>query len=250
MNTRTQGTKGLYSENESGQDVPQTTRRFNSGGVQLIRKERVAKMGSRGKSKRLCRVELPGWNRDFMKAQNIIDQYEPDLNHDAKVLANHVYDANKLRRTIREAEQTAGDGNPQAGTAFPGPLAAGSGSFSAMRDMEDAAFRRGVEARKETARLIEQSKALKGRIEEAWEEGRQAGFKQAAWPIIKCCMAGACLMLQETFGMDEDQIVDGLTVLHEKITWALTYSELAEDVLNKTGIELRIDDPLEPIRRK
>lgn len=182
-------------------------------------------MGSRGKKKKsLPPVPcLPGWDRRVQDADNGRSLVKNDLDQSAAHVAREVKDLRDFQHMIRETDGLTG---------------------------RDAAFRRSVEARIESARLIEQSKALKDRMEEAWEEGRQAGFKQAAWPIIKCCMAGACLMLQETFGMDEDQIVEGLTALNEKITWALTYSELAEDVLNKTGIELRIDDPLEPIRRK
>ena len=57
-------------------------------------------------------------------------------------------------------------------------------------------------------------------------------------------------MLQHEFGIDDDEkIVNGLKDLHNRIVWALNYSELADDVLAKTGIELRLDDPLEPIQR-
>ena len=123
-------------------------------------------------------------------------------------------------------------------------------SFSAVRERKDEAFRAGVDARKDVLRLIETNNALHERVQEVFEEGRQVGCKQAAWPVIKCCMAGACLMLKEAFRMDDDEdIVRGLKVLHNKITWALNYSELCDDVLAKTGIELHLDDPFEPIQR-
>lgn len=113
---------------------------------------------------------------------------------------------------------------------------------------KDEAFRRGVTARKAVMDMIERDGALKKRAEEIFEEGRQVGFKQAGWPIIKCCMAGACLMLRDEFGMTDDEIVRGLKTLHEKMAWALNYSEMAEDVLEKTGIRLQLDDPMEPVR--
>ena len=98
--------------------------------------------------------------------------------------------------------------------------------------------------------MIETSKALSGRVQEVYEQGRQAGFKEAAWPIIKCCMAGACLTLQTVFDIsDDDRIVEGLKDLHDRIVWALNYSELVDDVLANTGIELHLDDPLEPVQK-
>ena len=115
-------------------------------------------------------------------------------------------------------------------------------------DRKDAAFRRGIEARTAVLDLIEKNEALKQRMQEIYDEGRKAGFKEAGWPIIKCCMAGASLMLQEEFSMSDDDIIRGLKTLHEKIAWALNYSEMAEEVLQKTGIELQLDDPLEPVR--
>lgn len=123
-------------------------------------------------------------------------------------------------------------------------------SFSAIRERQNEKFRAGVDARRAVMAAIEGNQAIKDRVQEVYEEGRQAGFKQAAWPVIKCCMAGACLMLQHEFGIDDDEkIVHGLKDLHDRIVWALNYSELADDVLAKTGIELRLDDPLEPIQR-
>ena len=112
---------------------------------------------------------------------------------------------------------------------------------------KDEAFRRGVTARKAVMDM-KHNEALNKRAREIYDEGRQAGFKEAGWPIIKCCMAGACLMLREEFGMTDDDIIRGLKTLHEKMTWALNYSEMAEDVLEKTGIRLQLDDPLEPVR--
>lgn len=120
--------------------------------------------------------------------------------------------------------------------------------FRSEMELKNEAFRRGINARQEVLSLIERNDALKKRVQEVYDEGRKAGFKEAGWPIIKCCMAGACLMLREEFGFEDDDIIRGLKTLHEKTAWALNYSELAEEVLKQTGIELQLDDPLEPIR--
>lgn len=139
------------------------------------------------------------------------------------------------------------------GAAAASPQAAGSpvlfpGGFAEERAWRDEKFRRGVEARQSAMKLIDESAALKKRMEEVYEEGRKAGFKQAGWPILKSCIAAACIMLRDEFGMEEDDIVRGVTALHEKITFALEYSELTDEVLEKTGIELQLDDPLEAIQ--
>ena len=123
-------------------------------------------------------------------------------------------------------------------------------SFSEVRERQNERFLAGVDARRAVLALIEGNKALKDRVQEVYEEGRKAGFKEAAWPILKCCMAGACLTLQNEFGIEDDEkIVHGLKDLHDRIVWALNYSELVDDVLKQTGIELRLDDPLDPIQR-
>ena len=121
--------------------------------------------------------------------------------------------------------------------------------FSAQRELQNERFRAGVDARRAVMAMIEGNKALKDRVQEVYEEGRKYGFKEAAWPIIKCCMAGACLMMHEEFNMEDDDIVRGLKTLHDKIVWAMNYVELADEVLAQTGIALHLDDPLEPIQR-
>ena len=122
-------------------------------------------------------------------------------------------------------------------------------SFSEVRERQNERFLAGVDARRAVLALIEGNKALKDRVQEVYEEGRKAGFKEAAWPILKCCMAGACLMMHEEFNMEDDDIVRGLKTLHDKIVWAMNYVELADEVLAQTGIALHLDDPLEPIQR-
>lgn len=58
-----------------------------------------------------------------------------------------------------------------------------SGSFTAVRELQNERFRAGVDARRAVMAAIEGNRAMKDRVQEVYEEGRQAGFKQAAWPI-------------------------------------------------------------------
>ena len=176
-------------------------------------------MASRAKKKRMMPERMA-----LQKAETILSMTKFRMNDaEEKEL--------EARKTMREIERTVMN----------------AGTLDTM-ERKDAAFRREVQARSAVLELIEKNDALKKRMEEVWNEGRQSGFKEAGWPIIKCCMAGASLMLQEEFSMSDDDIIRGLKTLHEKIAWALNYSEMAEEVLQKTGIELQLDDPLEPVR--
>lgn len=123
-----------------------------------------------------------------------------------------------------------------------------TGVLSGMMQINDARFRNSVEARKKVLDMIAQNAELQKHIQSVFDEGRKSGFKESGWEIIKCCMAGACMMLHEEFGFGDDDIIRGLKTLYDKTAYALNYSEIAEDVLKKTGIELRLEDPLEPIR--
>jgi hypothetical protein len=80
-------------------------------------------------------------------------------------------------------------------------------------------------------------------------EGRQEGFRQAAEPIIKCCYAGIILALHDEFGFGENRAFRAIKAVDEKIIWALNHSELCDEVLAKTGLELLLDEPFERVQK-
>lgn len=127
--------------------------------------------------------------------------------------------------------------------SFPG------GGFSETREMRDAQFRREVEARRDAARMIEQSKALKARMEERYEEGRAFGFKQAAMPMFKTCIAAACVALHDELGMDDGTIYQAASAIGQQIIYCLNNQELVDETLEKTGIRIDMNDTLEPIQQ-
>ena len=86
-------------------------------------------------------------------------------------------------------------------------------------------------------------------IYNAREEGRQEGFRQAAEPIIKCCYAGIILALHDEFGFGENRAFRAIKAVDEKIIWALNHSELCDEVLAKTGLELLLDEPFERVQK-
>ena len=87
-------------------------------------------------------------------------------------------------------------------------------------------------------------------VEREYERGRQDGFKQAAWPIIKSCYAGICIALHDEFGFGQQRCYKALKAVDEKIVWSLSHSELADEVLDKTGIKLNLDEPFDRVEVK
>ncbi len=81
-----------------------------------------------------------------------------------------------------------------------------------------------------------------------YDRGRRDGFREASMPIFKTCLAAACIALQEE-GMSEDDIYRVVSVMSEKIIYCLNHQEIVEEAMEKTGIELRMDDPLEPVQQ-
>lgn len=87
-------------------------------------------------------------------------------------------------------------------------------------------------------------------LEDEYERGRQDGFKQAAEPIIKCCYAGIILALHDEFGFGENRAFRAIKAVDEKVIWALNHSELCDEVLEKVGLELCLDEPFDRVQKK
>ena len=87
-------------------------------------------------------------------------------------------------------------------------------------------------------------------LEDEYERGRQDGFKQAAEPIIKCCYAGIILALHDEFGFGENRAFRAIKAVDEKVIWALNHSERCDEVLEKVGLELCLDEPFDRVQKK
>lgn len=86
-------------------------------------------------------------------------------------------------------------------------------------------------------------------LEEEFQKGRETGFKEAALPIIKSCYAGICLALHDEFGFGENRCYRAVKAVDEKIIWALNHQELVDEVLEKTGLTLQLDEPFERVQK-
>ena len=156
------------------------------------------------------------------------------------------------RASKKRAQQAAASAPPGAAARDPAAAALAAiqpGGFGGLMDSRSEAFRREIAARKIALDLIDRDEALNKRAAELYTEGMNKGFKEASWRTLRCCMAGACLMMQEAFGLDDGEIVRGLKIMYDKTAWALEYSDMVDEVLEKTGILLQLDDPLDPIRQ-
>ena len=87
-------------------------------------------------------------------------------------------------------------------------------------------------------------------LEEEFNNGRRVGFQEAALPIVKGCYAGICLALHEEFGFGTERCYRALKAVDEKVTWAIGHDELVEEVLEKVGIELHLDEAVERVERR
>lgn len=125
-----------------------------------------------------------------------------------------------------------------------------AGGFTGMLQRDQENFLRKVEAREQVRKIIEHNGITAQDLDDAREAGRQEGFKQAAEPIIKCCYAGIILALHDEFGFGENRCFRAIKAVDEKIIWALNHSELCDEVLEKTGLVLDLDEPFSRVTKK
>lgn len=87
-------------------------------------------------------------------------------------------------------------------------------------------------------------------LQRKYTEGFDRGYKEAAMPMFKTCIAAACLALKEVYGMDQNEIYRGASEVGNKILFCLSNQEMVEEVLDKTGIVIDINDSLGAVQQK
>lgn len=86
-------------------------------------------------------------------------------------------------------------------------------------------------------------------LREEFERGRKTGFQEAALPIIKSCYAGICIALHDEFGFGENRCLRALKAVDQKVLWALDNQELVDEVFEKTGLTLQLDEPFDRVQK-
>ncbi len=125
-----------------------------------------------------------------------------------------------------------------------------SGGFTGMMAQDKEEFLRRVKVHEQVRKIVEHNGITAQDLDDAREDGRREGFKQAAEPIIKCCYAGIILALHDEFGFGQSRCFRAIKAVDEKIIYALNHSELCDEVLEKTGIALELDEPFERVQKK
>ena len=87
-------------------------------------------------------------------------------------------------------------------------------------------------------------------VKHAFEQGERQGFEEATLNITKSCYAAIVLALKDELGFDDEKCYQALVAVDRRILYSIEHFELADEVLAKTGMELKMDDPLERVWRK
>lgn len=123
------------------------------------------------------------------------------------------------------------------------------GGLSTLRREADAQFKRRMDAHNMVVNALEQNGITLKDLENEYKRGREEGFQQAGMEIIQCCYAGICIALHDTFKFGEERCYRALKACDEKIIFVLNHSEMAGELLAKTGLTIDWDDPFERVQK-
>lgn len=85
-------------------------------------------------------------------------------------------------------------------------------------------------------------------VDNAFHEGFNKGFKAAAMPIIKSCIAATGSVLHDVLGFGEKECYEALKALNEKMVFTIERQDLVDETLRKTGVEVTFDDEMPVVR--
>ena len=180
-------------------------------------------MSSRGKKKR----------RDLAEANAAMELPKTMLEIENAVAAEACISAEiKALDRIAKREESA--------------MRSGLAGLQADRQVE---FHRKADMRRTVIGALERNGITLHDLEDEFERGREAGFQAAAMPIIKCCYAGIILALHDVFGFGQERCYRAIKAVDEKTLFSLHHSELADEVMEKTGIKLELDEPFERVQK-
>ena len=82
-----------------------------------------------------------------------------------------------------------------------------------------------------------------------YNKGFDNGYRAAAMPMFKTCIAAVCLATREETELTDDQIWQVASSVGNKIIYCLNNQDMVDEVLEKTGIEINMNDALEPVKQ-
>lgn len=77
----------------------------------------------------------------------------------------------------------------------------------------------------------------------------ERGYKYGASDSFKSMMAATCLALKELHGFSDDQLLDIMQTVDNKIIFSLTTSDLIDEVLEQTGLKIFWDEPFDRVQK-
>ena len=86
-------------------------------------------------------------------------------------------------------------------------------------------------------------------LEKEYKRGVEDGVRDSGLQIVKSCYAGIILALNEEFGFGEDECFRAISACDRKVLFALDHQEMVDEILEKTGLTLVLDDPLERVQK-
>lgn len=81
-----------------------------------------------------------------------------------------------------------------------------------------------------------------------YDKGYKDGFLSAGEPVTKGCYAAVALALTECFGFGQKEIAMALQHIDEQLIYTMDGQDVADEVLQKAGIEILFTDPLQRVR--
>lgn len=86
-------------------------------------------------------------------------------------------------------------------------------------------------------------------VRKEYDRGLKEGFSLATQNMVKSCYAAVILGLKKEFGFDDEQCYQALMAVDHKMMYAIEHFELSDQVLQETGLELMLDDPISRVRK-
>ena len=75
-------------------------------------------------------------------------------------------------------------------------------------------------------------------MEKEHEKGYRLGYENGLQHAMKTCYAGAALAAVNTFGAEQQKVIDFLMALDQKVTYALTSEELIDEVFESLNLQI------------
>lgn len=92
--------------------------------------------------------------------------------------------------------------------------------------------------------------AEKSGYDSGFDDGYADGRRDGSFESLRCCYAAICIVLHDKYGFGKNRCFDVLKDLDEKVIWALNHRDLAQEVLDKTGLEIEFDEAFDRLHRK